>query len=177
MNFDQQLFNFIHDFTGRSQLLDFLGIFLADYLGYFLIATAVYLIWRGNNWQKRFQGAAFLSLSLLLSRGILTELIRFFYYRPRPFLALDFTPLVAEINKGAFPSGHAAFYFALAGTLFFLNRRNGWYLGLGALAIGLGRIFVGVHWPSDILAGALVAAISVYAVNLLLTKLPFRNET
>lgn len=174
---DQQLFNLIHGFADRSQLLDFLGIFLADYLGYFLIVAAVYLIWRENNWQKRFQGIAFLSLSLLLSRGILTELIRFFYYRPRPFLVLDFTPLIAETNKGAFPSGHAAFYFALAGTLFFLNRRNGWYFGLGALAIGFGRIFVGVHWPLDILAGALVAAISAYAVNLLLTKLPFIKES
>ena len=112
----------------------------------------------------------FLALSLLLARGILTELIRYFYHRPRPFLVLDFEPLIEKMNQGALPSGHAAFYFALAGAIFFLNRRSGWYFLIGASAVGFGRVLVGVHWPLDIVIGALAGLLSAYLVQLLFNR-------
>lgn len=165
--FDQKFFLLIHGLTGKIRFLDSLGVFLADYFGYFLLAAAVYFIWReGHDWKKRFRAFSFLALAIILSRGIFTELIRFFYYRPRPFMALDFAPLGEAVNKGAFPSGHAAFYFALAGTLLLFNRRAGVYFGIGAAAIGLARIFTGLHWPLDILGGLGTAILAVYLVKL-----------
>lgn len=168
MNFDLVLFNLIRLLADKSRLLDFLGIFLADYFGYLIFFSALVIIWYSGDWKKRIHYFSFLALTLILSRGIITELIRFFYHRPRPFMVLDFTPLIDQVNQGAFPSGHAAFYFSLGGVIWFLNKNLGWRFAGAAALMGLARVFVGVHWPLDILGGAAVGIISVYIVYLLL---------
>ncbi len=165
MNFDLALFNLIHDLAGKSRLLDFLGIFLADYFGYLLILAAIALVAMESDWRKKFNYYTTLALSLILSRGIFTETIRFIYARPRPFTALEFAPLIAEKDYGAFPSGHAAFYFALAGVIWLLNKKWGWRFAAAAALMGLARVFAGVHWPLDIVGGAIVGLGSVWLID------------
>lgn len=162
---DQQLFLLIHSLADKSRLLDFLGIFFADYLGYFLIIAVAFILLSLNGWKEKYRYFSLISLSLILSRGVLTELIRFFWHRPRPFAVLDFTPLIGQTNQGAFPSGHAAFYFALILPVFLIDKKWGGYLAAGALLIGIARIFVGIHWPADILGGMVIAALSFYLVR------------
>ena len=163
---DQRFFIWIHSLAEKSRLLDFLGIFLAEYLGYFLIGATITLVFRySDDWKKRWQYFSTMSLSVILSRGIFTEFIRFFYYRPRPFVALDFTPLIAEMNESAFPSGHMSFYLALVLPIFLIDKRWGWRLTAGVLLMGIARIFIGVHWPLDILWGILTALLSFYLVK------------
>lgn len=156
-------------------MLDFFGIFFADYLGYFLILGAIFLIWSLKDYKKRVYSSSFALLVLILSRDILTELIRYLYYRPRPFLALNFTALINGYHTAAFPSGHAAFYFALAGVVYLLNKKWGQYFIGAAAVMGLARVFVGVHWPLDIVAGAIVGFLSVYLTNLLLPLEGYKN--
>jgi undecaprenyl-diphosphatase len=101
-----------------------------------------------------------MSLSVILSRGMITEIIRFFYSRERPFSEIGFSPLIGADAFDSFPSGHAAAFFALATAVFFLNRRAGkWFFALSAL-IALARVFCGVHWPLDVLAGAIIGVLS-----------------
>ena len=92
------------------------------------------------------------------------------YLRAEGFAVLNFDPLIAEMNKGAFPSGHAAFYFALILPVFLIDKRLGQYLTGAVLLMGIARVFVGVHWPADILAGAAVAVVSFYFVRHLLDR-------
>jgi len=167
--FDLVLFHYIHGAAGVSRLLDFIGIFFAEYLGYFLIVG--FLLWLFvSRWKERTYASLFVLLTLILSRGILTEVIRFLYHRPRPFVLLEITSLIEQTDKGSFPSGHAAFYFALAAVFWTFNRRWGNYFFAGTILMGLARIFVGVHWPMDIIGGALVALVSVFIVRLLLVS-------
>ena len=168
-NLDLSLFNLIHNLAGKSRLLDFLEIFLADYFGYFLIFGVVVMIAMENDWKKKFHFYALLALSVIISRGILTETIRLAYHRLRPFLALGFSPLIPE-NSYSFPSGHAAFYFAVAGVVFLLNKKWGWRFIAAATLMGLARVFVGVHWPLDIVGGAIVGFASVWFIDWLLKK-------
>lgn len=158
--FDQKLFNFIHNLAGQSRVLDFLGIFLSDYLGYFLAAVALYLIFSRKNVMARYHYFLFTALTLIISRGLLTEIIRYFFPQSRPFVVLSFNPLISPDFSVGFPSGHAAFYFALAFSIFAISRRWGWILFAGALLMGVARVFTGVHWPSDIAGGIVVAFIS-----------------
>jgi len=80
-----------------------------------------------------------------------------------------------DINM-SFPSGHAAIYFALAVSiiLFFRfsedisKRKWGWRFLGAAFLIGVARIFIGFHWPSDILAGAIIGIISAVAIKKIL---------
>lgn len=79
--------------------------------------------------------------------------------RPRPFLVLPAHVLGARPHDSSFPSDHAAVATAIAVELV-IGGEAGWgVLGLlGALVIGTSRVIIGVHYPSDILGGALVGA-------------------
>lgn len=169
MILDIKIFNFIHYLAGKWWLLDWLGVFLAQYLPYLLVAAAAYFLLKEKN-RRRIYAFAIMSLSVILARGIITEIIRFFYHRPRPFSALNFVPLFGAEELTSFPSGHAAAFFALATAIFFLNRRLGkWFLILSFL-VGIARIFAGIHWPFDILAGAIIGILSALLVKKALPK-------
>lgn len=171
MNFDLYLFNGLHQFAGRFWPLDWLGILLAEYLAYALVLAALYFWFKLKTNKEKLWFFSFVALSIILSRGILTEVIRFFYHRLRPFETPNFNHLlIAPDTSGSFPSGHAAFYFALAFALFYFNKKWGWWFTASAIGMGLGRVFVGMHYPSDILGGAIVAAVSVFMVHLLIGR-------
>lgn len=160
IEWDKKIFEALFGLTHQNRWLDHLFIFFADYMAYFLILASAVFILMTADWRNRWFLFAEMSLAAILSRGIITELIRFFYDRPRPFLALGLEPLFSN-DSSSFPSGHATFFFALAAVLFLYNKRAGTWFFLAALIMGAARVVSGVHWPSDILGGLAVALISV----------------
>ncbi len=111
---------------------------------------------------RRWQSALFLT-GVLVSGISLSTLIKAWVARPRPQLVAH----LDQVSSMSFPSGHALnstlFYLTLALVLApLLKQRSAqWALYgfalISALAIGLSRIALGVHWPSDVLAGWLIA--------------------
>ncbi len=165
---NRTLFELIHRLSGRSGFLDTAAVFFATYFPYLLGLAVLFLIFRFHKeWRLRFAFFAEIALAAILSRGILTEAIRFFWPVPRPFLALDFTPLI-EASSAAFPSGHAAIFFALAMVIFYWNRKWGMWFFAFALVNGAARVFAGVHWPLDIFGGLLVGVLGAVIAHALL---------
>ncbi|GIW44049.1 MAG: ion channel protein [Candidatus Binatia bacterium] len=80
-------------------------------------------------------------------------------YRPRPRILVGLDP---ELSPGwaewsAFPSDHATLFFALALGLWYVHRRLGWVALLHAIVVvSLPRVYLGLHYPTDILGGALI---------------------
>jgi undecaprenyl-diphosphatase len=70
----------------------------------------------------------------------------------------------------SFPSGHAAFFFALATTTAVFDRRLGILLLIGAALVSLARVAAGIHYPSDVLAGALIGFLFGYLTKFFLKK-------
>lgn len=171
---DSAIFNALHAFVGMSAVLDWVGVAAAEYLPWALGVWALVVIGKVPSRVKKFEYFIFATLSVLVSRGILTEIVRYATERPRPFVLLNFVPLVERSATFSFPSGHAAVFFALAVALWFIDRRTGWWFGALALVNGIARVYVGVHWPTDILAGAAIGILSTLAVKLLLDKIPKR---
>lgn len=89
--------------------------------------------------------------------------------RPRPFETIpQADPLIGATVGQSMPSGHAATSFAGAVVLSYLQPRSAPYMFLLAVAIAFSRIYVGVHYPSDVAAGAaLGAAVGLAGVLLL----------
>jgi membrane-associated phospholipid phosphatase len=104
---------------------------------------------------------------------LLTQVIKALVARPRPTLWLSLRPETTL----SFPSGHAMDTAAVATALIFLlthGRFGGWVRVLGplfALAVGWARMYLGVHNPSDVLAGWCAAVGWVLLVQLLASRL------
>ena len=113
-------------------------------------------------WLRRWQGALFV-MGVLLSGISLSTIIKAWVARPRPQLVAH----LDQVSSMSFPSGHALnstlFYLTLALVLAPLLKQRSAQWGLygfaliSSLAIGLSRIALGVHWPSDVLASWIMA--------------------
>ena len=81
-------------------------------------------------------------------------ILNMFYFRPRPFVELDVNLLFYQPTDSSFPANSAAAAFGIAFGIWGVNRRLGWFAIAVAGLYGLARVYVGVHYPLDILAGA-----------------------
>ncbi len=168
---DYLLFSKIHGLAGKWPVIDFLIVFLAQYLPW-LISFLLLMFFLKN--RKRL-GADFKRIiaSVVLSRLVIAEIVSLLFYRLRPFAVLMIEPLFKPyFISSSFPSGHAAFCFALAMAVFFIDKRIGWFCFFSAFLVVFARIAAGVHWPSDIIAGGLIGIFSAIAINILQSKKP-----
>ena len=124
---------------------------------YALATVALWLLARpyGNPRWKLASASALVAAAVALA---VNQVISHLWARPRPFTDHpDLTHvLTARTTDPSFPSDHAAAAFAIAFAVLALSRRAGALFLVAATAIGLSRIALGMHYPSDVLAGALV---------------------
>ena len=166
-SFNQIIFHFIYAANHRSELLDIAGIFSAQYLPYLLVLGFLVLIYYQQGSRRRVYLFCEGVLAIILARGLITEIIRYFYHEQRPFSFYNFTPLINE-GGWSFPSAHAAWFFALAVVVWYVNRKWGWWYLALALVMGVARVYAGVHWPLDVVGGAVVGVLSAMFIHWLL---------
>lgn len=161
MNVDFYIFEKVNQFAGKWPFLDNAAIFLADKFGYVLIIFLFLFLQKDRKyWLMIVQAMS----SAILARLVIVNIIRLIWERPRPFIENNVNLLIFHDSSGSFPSGHAAFYFAIATVVYLYNKKIGILFFIGSLLIVLVRVFSGVHWPSDILAGAIVGIFSGWLV-------------
>ncbi len=116
-------------------------------------------------------GAIALLFSLAFTNGILKNLVG----RPRPWLDVaGLTALVHEPDPNSFPSGHTSAAFAAA-VAWCRTMPRRWMALAGlmmAILMGLSRLYVGVHYPTDVLCGVLVGCLCGVLAGLVIKKLP-----
>ncbi|QKW05243.1 phosphatase PAP2 family protein [Streptomyces sp. NA04227] len=127
--------------------------------------VAVYLLWRGDR-----RPALWLVLTCL-GAALVQQGLKAAFDRPRP----DLPQPVDHASYSAFPSGHAMTATAVLGALLWLLHRYGapaplFRLALGftvvsVLGVGVTRVWLGVHWPSDVVGGWLLGILTVAAAT------------
>lgn len=155
---------FLHTLVGTSGVIDWFAVFFAEYIPYLAGGLGLFLMLRWGTLKERAERLIFAALVLVLGRGFISEMFYFFATRPRPFTAFGFTPLFAEAGS-AFPSRHAVLLFSLAAIMFTVKRSYGWWFTAIAIVVGAARVYAGVHYPTDILGGAAIAAVAFFAVQ------------
>jgi len=173
-NIDLIIYRFFNGFAG-NRLLDYLASFEEnDHLikGGLILAIYWYLWFRASSDQNRRRRAIIaIVIGALLALIASRTIANFAPYRVRPMYDLHlqhhpyaFPVSAALVNWSAFPSDTATFFFALAFGLAYLSRR----LAVPAMLyvagwICLPRLFLGVHYASDLVAGAVIGILVVRA--------------
>ena len=110
-----------------------------------------------------FQKSLYIGASVV-SSAIVSNILKYAINRPRPFVTYPFLEKVTSGGSPSFPSGHTADAFSIATSLSIAYPK--WYIIIPAYgwagAVAYSRMDLGVHYPSDVLAGAIIGAGSAY---------------
>jgi undecaprenyl-diphosphatase len=125
----------------------------------FLVPLHVILIWVGGERTVRFVAlSALIALVIALAvNGVVGAVA----YSPRPFVIGLGHTLIDHRPNSSFPSNHATVFFAYAASLAIYGRRTlaAWFAGIG-LVVAWSRIYLGIHYPGDMLGAAVVSAVA-----------------
>jgi undecaprenyl-diphosphatase len=163
--FDYHIFKEINDLAKNHPMIDRLMEFLANDAIFFLMLGFIgyWLINRKKYGIMVIQSGIVVILSLGVN-AILHHLI----YRSRPFVTHHVYKLIQHSADSSFPSDHSVVAFSLAATFFLYNRKHGTGWLLLASGIAFSRVWVGVHYPLDVLTGAfigIIVSLFLYILN------------
>lgn len=103
-------------------------------------------------------------LACILALAI-DQMINFLVFRPRPFTVMKVKLLISHFANNSFPSTHTIMSFASAATLFFNSHKLGKHALFIAGFVGLSRVYIGVHYPTDVIAGIIIGLTSAFVVH------------
>jgi len=190
-SFDAVVIHFLNQFAQKSWLGDHLISAITDnslLTGGFMMSLFWWAWFRSNDEEEKdrrliLSTIFFSSAALFLARAL--ALLLPFRERPLRNPMLHFRPPIGEdpqtlLGWSAFPSDHAVLFFALATSVFLLSRKVGILaLSYSFIVVCLPRIYMGHHYPTDILAGALLGSSVAYLSRIrrlsnLVSSLPMR---
>ncbi len=137
--------------------------------GMIWIFICILLLLRKNTRRIGWMGLFALLGSLLVNNILLKNIVE----RPRPYdIMEELQPLITRPKDFSFPSGHTGSSFAVA-AVFYRNlpKQFGIWMILLAALIGLSRLYLGVHYPTDVLAGMLLGIALGYGAERLVNWL------
>jgi undecaprenyl-diphosphatase len=162
MSLDLWLFELINGLAGQTPVLDqVMRAMVSDYVGPTVQVLGLLGFWfegkspterRGN------QRAVLRAVVALAISGILLGLCNLIYFRDRPFRYHDVNMLFYYPTDSSFPSNSATVVFAISATIWLRDRRWGWPMLILAGGFAFSRVYVGVHYPADVLAGFMLGA-------------------
>lgn len=150
-----------------SGVLDHVMLFVTRMAtaGLIWICLAIVLFCVSKQYRKT---ALFMIVSLILAYFITDLIVKPMVCRVRPFEELGLEILIQKPTTSSFPSGHTASSFAAATYVYLVSRRYGSVLLAFATMVGISRIYLLVHWPTDVFAGAVIGIACAYAVHRML---------
>jgi undecaprenyl-diphosphatase len=160
-NMNLALFRLINNLANRDVLLDKVMIISSKYVIYlYALLVGGYLIigYVGKN--KKAKKIVIPIITLLSINFLLTFIIGVVWYEPRPFVHNAVNLLYAHKSNASFPSTHSVGAMTIALGINNRIKKLGKFLIILAIIVGISRVYVGQHYPLDVLGGFLLAIIS-----------------
>ena len=159
------LFSWINASPEASNTSIHFAIFIANDLLYCMILLFAWFWLRGNYDTKKQILKAFIFTSIAI---LISQCISHVYYHPRPFVMEVGRTLIYHAPNGSFPSDHMLIFSSIAFSyLFSAQRKLGIFLLIMAWLVAWSRVYLGVHFPLDMLGAFLLA----FALNFFGLKL------
>ncbi len=163
---NELILRYLYNLTAGRVWLESSVIFSSVYLGWSMAVLVLIIFLRRQREHPEAPTELIFAASAASGAWLAARLIKWWWLTSRPFVRLaDITPLFNPGDSNSFPSGHAAFFFALALAVYAVDQKFGQWLIAGATIISLARVMAGVHWPLDILGGL---ALAIFVVPLAL---------
>lgn len=166
MLYDNTLLFMINGLSGHSVWVDKVIMMLSEYgpviFGLYLIG----LWFSGNSTGEVTENrkrALYAFFAAMLAMGM-NQVISHVWYRSRPYLDHPVNRLLEGAKDASFPSDHAAGAFSIAGSLFGRTAGSTLLMFLAVL-VALSRVYVGLHYPSDILGGMATGFVSSWLIE------------
>ena len=174
LNLDGGFLLFLQE-SVRNPILDSCMIFITSLGngGMIWIAATILLLIPKKTRKAGVMSAVALLGSLIINNNIVKNIVQ----RPRPFVTFaDLQIIIPTPSEFSFPSGHTSSSFAAAAVFYrHLPKKLGIPSVILAGLIGFSRLYVGVHYPTDVIAGVLMGILlsylAEYLVNLFAKKL------
>lgn len=168
---DYQVFSSLNNLT-RFTGLDWLFVLTAVYFAHLmaLILVGYWFVYKDRIAARK---AVILSaIAFVLARLVFANVIREFWTRNRPFISHDQVHkiIAKNDNEASFPSGHASAMFAVSTVVYAYNKKLGIVLMVLSTLTAFSRVVVGVHYPSDVIGGAVLGIGTGYLTLKLFAK-------
>jgi len=164
MTIDWTLLSLLNGLAGRSAAFDLVvRLLVNDYAITTALVVVPFGLWfsgASTQQRERNQRAVLSAATSMFIANLFVKALNLLYYRPRPFAGHDLNLLFYHPSDSSFPSNPASVGFCIATAVWFFNRTAGWILYVLAGLLGLARLISGVHYPSDVLGGALIGMLS-----------------
>ncbi|UKS25518.1 undecaprenyl-diphosphatase [Paenibacillus sp. HWE-109] len=159
---DYDLFQMINQLGDKFSFLNPLMCLFASQAEYvFYLGIVIYWFMKKGS-HRRMVTEAILSACLAFMGSVLISKV---YYEDRPFVSHHVLQLISHPANASFPSDHAIGAFVIATTIWLHRRKAGrlWLVLAGCIA--LSRVWTGVHYPSDVIGGAIIGALAACVVH------------
>ena len=138
------------------------------------LAVVLYFLFKGSRRVRL--SIICMIVAVLFADAVAYRLIKPYFGRLRPCDILPGVHVLAQAGRFSFPSNHAANMMALSVIAVYFYRKYGWLVFAAALLVGYSRIYVGVHYPLDVLAGFILGGLSALLVIGFYKRIELKNK-
>ncbi len=166
-----QLFRIINNLGKQFEGLNPIMVLIAEKMIYLLAAAVLLYLFSKKPVNRLMILSGFAALIFAEAVGKIAGL---FHSNNQPFAELtDVNKLIDMGVNNSFPSDHTIIFFTFTVSFWLFKRRHNYLWVLLALVVGLSRIWVGVHYPADVAAGAIFGTAAAYLAYQLIPNVSF----
>lgn len=165
------VFRAINNLGDQLSALNPVVVFFAEYMLYFL-CLALVVHWFTRKPKNRMMVIHAVIATVVAE--VLGKIAGQLYSHHQPFAVLSHVnQLVEHEIDNSFPSDHSIVFFAICFSIWLVRKKEWWLWIILALCVAISRIWVGVHYPVDVVTGALLGIISALVMYWLVPRLAF----
>jgi undecaprenyl-diphosphatase len=162
-----EIFRLINNLAYKNNALDKIMLFFSQYVEFIFMAAIVIVFILGVVKKNgEYRKVAFNTVVFTVINLIINLIIRGIFHVDRPFVHNKVNLLVPHDSASSFPSNHATGTMSIALGLGKYNKVLSITLTILSIIVGFSRVYVGHHYPLDVIGGYLIVFISGYIYNL-----------